>query len=344
MWYGEQTETGAKMILNELMPPAADKGKISCSFRNRLLSLPDSSWKRLWPLIKSRVDYDDFFWVQGLPKKLVSEAMERLEIIFPYEWIEKQFKTYLNKTEVDFAADLPQSESFWYPSYHLARTALGAICVDPAWNYLIELAKSIDNLNGFPKVDQITRSITKQPGNQHHLCYASEFHDRNMLIELEPLIGKGSAKNDLQVEYKGERIDIELKAFSSKTPETRIKKEIIKKLDQLPNELIHPLIFHLVIIENGQYDKEQEANFLNTVRSLEDSFLGKIHAVVAGRMFVDSSGGFLKRDFKEIRINSTSKFDLNEKSISEIFKPNFNEIKYPIYGIGSFFQFANESQ
>jgi len=340
MWYGEQSKQGGKSNLNQFYPPEDAIDKVSVSFRSNVLDIPNTSWDRLWELIKLRANNDEFFWVQGFSQEELFESIEELEQIFPASWIKKQFKDDETGEYHSLNFELPQESKFWYPSYHIARTSIGAICVDPAWNYLIELSNAIKELKSFPKLKSIKNSLTKQAGNQHHLCYANEFKKRKMLVELEPLIGNGPAKNDLLIKFNDQLIDIELKAFTSQSPENRIKKEISKKINQLPKNVARPLIFHLVLIENEGYNRTQELNFFESVRRIDSELLGDIHAVVAGRMFVDSTGGHLKRDIQAVNINSLSKFSISQEEIEEIFKPNYSEIIYPIYGIGSFIEFG----
>ena len=55
--------------------------------------------------------------------------------------------------------EFPPDHEFWFPAYHLARTALGAICIDPGWNYLVEIGLSLSELTGFNGLQKLEQQL-----------------------------------------------------------------------------------------------------------------------------------------------------------------------------------------
>ena len=347
MWAGEQTESGAKIIMNQKIAPKDVEDNVNVSFRPNILSMPSPSWENIWEKIENRVKYDDHFKVQGFSEEELLAAFDKLKNIFPGTWIKKQYKDQANQSgiKIEMGMDYPpETSSFWYPSYHIARSSLGAICVDPGLNYLVELGLSLDRLKSVPGIKLLQNSLTKSSGNQHCICIADDFNSRGLLNEVEPQIANGAYRNDLNISYKNQSIDIELKAFTSNSPDKMLSREIKKKIDSLPKTFDRPLIFHAILIENGVFEKEREKVFYDSIDTIRDELSEGISAVVGGRIFVDSNGGRLKRDCEKICINENSRFKLLESDIKEIFKKNYETASYPIYGIGTFFYFENEKK
>jgi len=234
------------------------------------------------------------------------------------------------------ATEISQESDFWFPASHLARTALGAICIDPAWNYLVEIASAIKYLKKFPQLDRLKRQLTKSPGTQHHLCLAAELHRRGYLVGLEPSTGVGAASNDLLVEYAGRRYAIEVKEFVAKDPGASLKKEIIKKVSQLPKNPSQATIFHVVLRERGPLAPNKEDAFSGDIEALQTELDPKISAIVFGRRFVDSAGGRVKRDTLRIVLNPSAVIQAVEEDLSVLFSKNYSDISYPIFGISNF--------
>jgi hypothetical protein len=342
--YGEQSENGAKVIFNQKIAPKESLYRVFSSFRPEILSIPSVRWENIWNLIENRVNYDEHFRVQGFLKAEVIKAIGELKKIFPASWIKKQYEneSQLKGLKLDMGMDfLRNSSPFWYPCFHLVRTAIGCICIDPAWNYLVELGLSVNRLKSFPGVNSLINSLTVSNGNQHHICLADDLNKRGLLFELEPKIANGSCKNDLSIKYNGQIIDLELKAFSSNSPSRSLIKEIHKKINVLPKKFDKPLIFHAILIENGEFNKERVELFYKSIGSVMNNLSENISAVVAGKIFVDATGGNLKRDSEKICINVNSHFKLLESDLKEIFKRNYEKVTYPFYGIGNFFGIGN---
>ncbi len=347
MWAGEQTESGAQIIMNQKIAPKDAEHKVSVSFRPNILSVPSSSWENIWAKIENRVRYDDHFKVQGFSEEELLKAFDKLKNIFPATWVKKQYKDQAEKSglKIEMGMDYPpETSSFWYPSYHIARSSLGSICIDPGLNYLVELGLSLDRLKDVTGFNLLQNALTKSSGNQHCICVADDFNTRGLLNEVEPQIANGSYRNDLNITYKDQSIDIELKAFTSNSPDKMLLREIKKKIDSLPKTFNRPLIFHAILIENGVFDKERENAFYHSIDTVRDELSESISAVVGGRIFVDSNGGRLKRDCAKIYVNENSRFKLLRSDIQEIFKKNYETATYPIYGIGTLFYFENEKK
>lgn len=346
MWTSCQIESGAKIIVNQKIAPKEVMKNVSVSFRPNILSIKSSDWENIWTKIENRVKYDDHFKVQGFSEQQILQAFDKLKNIFPGAWIQKQYKKQaaLNNVQVEMGMDYPsESSSCWYPVYHIVRSSLGSICIDPGLNYLVELGLSLDRLKDVPGFNILKESLTKSAGNQHCVCVADDFNSRGLLNEIEPLIGNGSFRNDLNIIYKDQSIDVELKAFTSMSPFQKLAREINEKNRNLPKTFNKPLIFHAVLIENGIFEKDREEAFCDSINSIKNELSDKISAVVVGRVFVDSNGGRLKRDWLKIFLNETAEFQLLESDIQEIFKKNYETVAFPIFGLGTFFYFENRS-
>ncbi len=342
MWPGEQTDKGARLTLNQKIAPEDKKDEVAISFRSQLLNFPSPSWDEIWTLIINRVKHDEHFRIQGFSNEEVILAIKKLALVFPPSWVKKQFKLEAKNQNINqsMGMEFPPESDFWYPAYHIGRTALGAICIDPGWNFLIEIGLAINDLKKVSGIDKIINSLTKYSGNQHCLCLANDLNKRELLIELEPLIGNGPYRNDITINYNSKIIDIESKAFTSNKPDKALDKEIKKKIECLPNDYDRPLIFCAVLIENGVFDRQKELAFYDSISNLSAELSDKITAVVGGKLFVDASGGHLKRDSEEIFVNPNAKRPLTEEELREIFRKNYTDVTYPMYGIGSYFYFS----
>lgn len=168
---------------------------------------------------------------------------------------------------------------------------------------MVEIGLSIHELQEFKGVQRLKQQIARSPGTQHHLCLAAELYRRGYLLALEPPTGSGGSTNDLFVTCGDLQYEIEVKEFASQDPGAKLLKEINEKSSKLPKCPAKPIVFHAVLVGNGAFDKAKEDRFFQSIRELElkQNMPRNISAVVAGRRFVDSSGGRVKRD-AEIRI------------------------------------------
>ncbi len=332
-----ESNRAARLVLNEKLAPSDVADRVIISFRPKMLYLPMASWDSTWPLIEGRVKADTYFRVNGFSREEVEEAIEPLREIFSGPWVRARYREALKeKEEPTMAADFPPGSRHWFPAYHLARTALGAICIDPGWNYLVEIGLSIRDLHGFKDLHKLTRHLAKSPGTQHHLCLAGELLRRDYLIELEP------QGNDLLVTRGKQMYEIEVKEFSSQSPTRRLSRLIERKSNRLSKSPERPVVFHAVLIENGVFEKGKEEKFFREVMGLVEFLPSNISAVVAGRRFVDSAGGRVKRDAEVIVLNPAAFAPSSKEDLAAIFARNYKTIQYPIFGIGSFFYFTNE--
>lgn len=343
MWSGEQTKSSGKAVINQKRVPDDSLSTNSISFRNELLRIPSPRWNELWGRIEERIENDIFFRVHGFRVDEINLAIRSLKKVFPWEWVRARYNaSKTTNNPPGMGDDFPPEEGeSWFPAYHLARTALGAICVDPGWNYLVEIGLSINELSNFPEVETLIRKLSRSPGTQHHICFAAELYKKGYLIGLEPSTGSGSATNDLLVSINKNNFAIEVKEFSTKTPRQRLIKELNEKVKKLPKNPITPVIFHVVMREEDAKDRIREEAFFNELETIKDKIPEKISAVVAGTRFVDSLGGRVKRETRTILINSSAKNKTDTEDIRKLFENNFSEITYPCYGLGNFFYFEN---
>ncbi len=338
MWPREQTGKGARLCVNERVIQENIKNSVLISFRANILNVPSANWQHLWGHIERRVKDDPFFKVLGFDTATVERVLPLIKDIFPSDWARARY----TKAGLSGMADKFEQESEgWFPAYHLARTAHGAICRDPGWNYLVEIGLAIEELQGFNGADRLKRQLAKSPGTQHHVCLAADLHKRGFLKGLEPSTGVGAASNDLLLEFNSKQFQVEAKEFSSSKPINRLRKEIADKVKKLPRRPRQPIVFHVVLSDNGVFDKEREDTFLDAISNLHDNLSEKISAIVAGKRFVDSGGGRIKRDIGLIVINTKAIAPIEKQDLQVVFAANYLDIKYPVYGIGSFFSFEN---
>lgn len=333
---GGENSIGTGLSLNQQMAPNAFADRVFTSFRPDMLFLPMDEWANAWNLIESRIIGDPHFRVHGFTLDEVKQAIIPLKQIFPAAWVQARYRQKYTKPKM--ADDLCQDAEGWFPAYHLARTALGAICIDPGWNYLVEIGLSVRELENFTGLQQLTQQISRSPGTQHHLCLAAELFRRGHLLALEPRTGSGRATNDLLVSCRGRQYEIEVKEFSSINPARQLAKEIMQKCRNLPEHPQNPIVFHTVLIEGGMVDKAKEDSFFNAVKAL--NIPSKISAIVAGRRFVDSAGGRVKRDAELQILNPVALVPSNMDDLATLFAKNYDSVRYPLSGIGSFFRFS----
>ena len=341
IWPGEQTEGGARLSLNERVIPENVRGRVLISFRSSILNIPSVRWVHLWDRIERRIEADPFFEVLGFKKEAVQSALPIIKEIFPTDWVRARYAAAGN---CGMADQFEQGSEGWFPAYHLARTAQGSICRDPGWNYLVEIGLALEVLCDFEGIDRLKRKLTKSPGTQHHLCLAANLHERGLLRGLEPLTGVGAASNDLLVGEGKDIFQVEVKEFTSRNPARQIQREIADKVKKLPPRPKQSVVFHMVLNENGLFYKKGEDCFLDAITELQNSLPDKISAIIAGKIFVDSKGGRIKRNVDQIVTNPTAIVPIGKEYLQKVFEANFSEVEHPTYGIGTFFLFENESQ
>jgi hypothetical protein len=340
MWPSEQNDRSAKISVNERVIPKDVRDSVLVSFRSNILTVPSANWQHLWDHIERRVDADPYFEVLGFDRITIQRVLPSIREIFPNDWARAR---YTAAGHTGMADQFEPNTNGWFPAYHLARTAHGAICRDPGWNYMIEIGLALEELREFDGIDRLKRQLTKHPGTQHHVCLAADLHKSGVLIGLEPPTGVGSASNDLLVGLREIVFQVEVKEFTSIKPAKQLKKEIADKVRKLPQRPEQPVVFHVVLNEKGFFDKKREDDFLTAITELQDSLPDQISAVVAGKRFVDSKGGRVKRDIERIVTNTTAIAPIDEQDLRVVFKANYVDVEYPLYGIGSFFVFENNS-
>jgi len=336
MWPSEQAEGGASLCMNQRVIPKDVRDRTLVSFRPKILNVPSASWHHLWDHIEGRVEGDTFFDVLGFDRITVQRVLPLIKEIFPSDWVRAR---YAAASHSGMSDQFDSGLDGWFPAYHLARTAHGSICRDPGWNYLVEIGLALETLRDFEGVDRLKRQLAKSPGTQHHLCLASDLHKRGLLKGLEPLTGVGAATNDLLVGLNGNMFQVEVKEFTSQYPAKRLQREIANKVVKLPQKLEQPVVFHVVLNEKGVFDKEREDCFFSAITELQDSLPAIISAVVAGKRFLDSKGGRIKRNIEKVVTNATAIAPIDEEYLRAVFETNYSNVEYPIYGIGSFFSF-----
>ncbi len=141
IWPGEQTSGGAKLQANERVIPEDVRDRVLVSFRRNILDVPSAGWGHMWGHIERRVDADPFFEVLGFERATVQRVLPLLREIYPQDWVRAR---YAAAGFFGMADQFKPGAEGWFPAYHLARTAHGAICRDPGWNYLLEIGLAIE--------------------------------------------------------------------------------------------------------------------------------------------------------------------------------------------------------
>ena len=304
MWPSKQTTKGARFCLNERVIPDNVRDKVLVSFRPKILDVPSAAWRHLWDHIERRVAADSFFEVLGFDRAAVERVLPLLREVFPSNWVRAQYARAGHAGMADQFE--PKRAEGWFPAYHLARTAHGAICRDPGWNYLMEIGLALEQLRQFDGAERLKQQLTKHPGTQHHVCLAADLHNRGLLKGIEPPTGTGAASNDLLVMVGESSFQVEVKEFTSRKPAKRLQNEIADKVKKLPSRQKQPVVFHAVLRENGFFEKGREDAFFEAVSNLEGDLPEGISAIVAGKRFIDSRGGRVKRDVERIVVNATA--------------------------------------
>ena len=175
---------------------------------------------------------------------------------------------------------------------------------------------------------------------------AADLHKRGLLTGLEPETGSGSATHDLLATVQGQEYEIEVKEFVSNSPERRLAKEIENKIAQLPQNPTKPVIFHTVLSESreGRFDLDKEKKFLAAVDEMLKTLSPKISAVVVARCVVDSAGGRVKRDTIKTALNPVAIQPSNPSHLALLFEPNYEDMLYPCFGIGSLLYFGLQNK
>ncbi len=333
LWPSENTSTGARMCLNERMIPDEAQDRVIVSYRPNVLDVPSANWEYLWDHICRRVDADPYFHVLGFEHSTVGRVLPLLRNIFPNDWVRARYRA----AGLSGMADpLEREDGQWFPAYHLARTAHGVTCRDPAWNYLVEIGLAIEALQGFDGAEKLSRQLSRSPGTQHHFCMAAELHKRGLLEGLEPRTGSGSATCDLLAAGDGQLYQIEVKEFTSQNPIRRLQDALSEKAKKLPRNPELPVVFHVTLSERGAFDKKREDAFFAAVGGLQAHIPDSISAIVAGSRYVDSTGGRVKRDVECVVLNETGNRPAREGDLRTLFGTTNQRANYPLYGIGSF--------
>ncbi len=333
MWPAETTSAGAQMCLNERVIPDEVKDRVIVSYRPNVLGIPSARWEYLWDHIYRRVDADPYFHVLGFEHSTVERVLPLLRNTFSDDWVCARYRAAgLSK----MADPLEREDNQWFPAYHLARTAHGITCRDPAWNYLVEIGLSMEALQGFDGVEKLSRQLSRSPGTQHHFCMAAELHNRGLLEGLEPPTGSGSASSDLLVAGNSQLYQIEVKEFTSQNPIRKLRQELFEKATKLPRIPKHPVVFHVTLSERGAFNKTREEAFFSAVGNLKADIPDSISAIAAGKRFVDSMGGRVKRDLECVILNPSGNPQARESELRTLFGSTHQQLSYPLYGIGSF--------
>jgi len=331
-WPGSSSEEGAQVVVNQHRPPSNLDCEIFFSNRFEIGAIPSPPWDELWPRIESRVRWDPHFRVAGISQTDVLQSLPALEGCFPADWIESVYRDSAGK-QVGMSADLPRSNLHWFPARHLAATAMGAICADPAWVYLVEIGRALDTLHGLPNLSRILRHVRVGHGHRHHLCIAAELCRRSYLKALEPEDASGD--NDLLVQISGRPYEVELKEVSSDMPLRKVQQRLHQKSQSIPEQPARPVLFHAVLAVRTSRDPQRDVEFHRNVRADHLTIPYNIEALVVSDCFVDADGAYVKRDLIDVRPGPNAGPNA-VVDIETMFASNFDAVVYPRFGFGTY--------
>lgn len=341
MWFAKATAQGTDILFKYGRLPDEALDRLTLSYRALALNLPDTGWNALWNKILDRARGDEDFAIRGYTKEETLVGLKNLREVFPPSWVWARFRDAKLSRMGEYLG--PESPG-WFPAYHLARTALGACCVDPGWSYLIEIGLAIETLRDFNGLRRLRDRLCKSEGTQHHLCLAADLHLRQKLVGLEPATGAGSSKNDLLVVAASEVFQVEVKELVSSTTAQKILSELKRKHARSPLRPVDPIVFHVVLRGAENPDPRREINLGEELRKLETEFPPSISAVVIGRRFHDSAGGRAKRDIAATITNSAASNPIAPAALLEAFTPNYETFEEPMLSFGSAMVFQNKPQ
>jgi hypothetical protein len=313
--------------------------------RGDILSLYRLDWPKLWPAIENRLMNDPEFWISGFTRQDAVDAVATLKTVFPWEWVRRRYRDVAKKRLEVGMWDVMQADQ-GFPAYVLARTAIGCICKDPGWNYLIGLAESCKLLKAFPKGNSLLQRIAAhEPGHIHQANFSGYLLRRGLLAEVEPATGSGSAKHDMAARVGDIVFDIEMKALITTDPARQVKGEIEEKCRKLPSVLSRPVVFFVLLVETSVTgERESSPDRLNSIASDVFGQTSGVSAVVVGRMFVDSNGGPVKWSFDKFLLNTQAHRQVDEPSLRLVFKPNWQRLTYPLMPIVFSYNLTDKAQ
>lgn len=324
----EENVKGASLRFGHTLMNSEQETASFAIFRGDIHSFYHLDWRYLWDAIENRLSFDPEFWVNGFNRQEAIRAVGVLKSVFPWEWVRKRYRNYSKNSIVGMWNEMQADQGF--PAYQLARTAIGCICKDPGWNYLITLAQSCNSLKKYPKGASFLKRISKNPGDIHHANFAGYLHQRGMLAEIEPPTGSGNATNDLAVKIGEILIDIEMKSLTSMEPARQIGQEVLDKCRKLPSIPKRPIVFFALLVEKPSTgeEKTQQQQLDTFTTGLMANSTG-VSAIVVGRMFIDATGGLIKWSFEKFLPNEQAHHQISEVLLRQIFKPNWERIRYP---------------
>lgn len=340
IWSELEDDGRAHILLGAGRHPDNVRSRLWASHRSQVLKLPGPPWQSLWDRIKRRADYDEAFFVPGFTKEELTSAIEQLRLAFPADWVQARYREAgLQSMNGDFQTE----NTKYFPAYHLARAASGALCVDPGWKYLVEIGLSLEALRNFDGYIRLRNRVASSTGTQHHICMAAELLLRGHLRGLEPEAGVGAARDDLLVEINGRRYQIELKEFSSSSPVRQIQSELAQKARQIPPTPASPTIFHVVLLERSGVEPIRLEAFCDAVEGLIAGVPKNISAVVVGRRFLDSSGSRVRRDCLRSFLVPDARTPALEQDLLDLFPANFERLDHPLMGLSAPMHFTLNS-
>jgi hypothetical protein len=330
----EPGKTGARLAVGTDLKRLEDHETAFAIFRAETLGLHRPEWKDLWPAIENRIANDPEFWISGFTREHATRAVAVLKTVFSWEWVRRRYRQYAKEArDAGMWDDIFADQGF--PAYLLARTAVGCICKDPGWNYLITLAEACRRLQTLPKGKQFLNRIAgSESGHIHQANFAGFLLQHGVLEELEPPTGSGSATHDVSARGGSTVIDIEMKAITSANASRQISREIADKCRKLPGSVSRPVVFFVLLLPTSVASNHRAlADQLASITPAAFTGAAGVSALVVGQMFVEPTGGPIRWDFGKFLLNPLAARPVSEDLLRAVFQNDLRPLAYPLLPI-----------
>lgn len=322
------------MVIEGHFPPDGKVFEFS-SIRSTLADFYDLDWPLMWDKIRNRCQFDPDLIVGGFTREQVRFAVETLEEYFSHEWVVARYREKLHGRKDKARASQDIHANYAFPSYCLARTALGVICMDPSWNLVMTLANGIQNLKQIPNGEAMVFEITRKRnlGGLYQVFLASLLGQRRILVEANPSTGSGSNRYDLRVSIEGRIFDIELKTITANRPVERMTKELSLSRNNIPVKPANPVLYLFVLADEDGSPKYFGPALHAILDQITDDVFPlsvPVASLTLATVFVDASGGYLKWKFERTVTNHGSQDTINIGDVEMVFQQNWDKFVPPI--------------
>jgi len=330
MWPGEQTPEGnGQAWMNQFEPPD-DVEHVLLSVRMGAPEPTPDVWEQMWERIHARAAFDSSLRVVGYSDAEVRRALRNLEPHFPASWVRKRYPPQ----RVGFTGERRIEAGHDFPTYHLARTATGMLCIDPGLSCLIDIGLSIDELR---EVDGYATMIgqIREMSIMQQASMAADLLRKGALIAVEQPTGHGHARHDVAITVDGAAVDLELKVKTTPSIPRRISDDLESMGRKVPPNATRPIV--LVVMLAGQNEVLPRAELFTIAENAAQQAPAVVSAVMLVEAFTDARGGRIQRDVLAVRSNPSAQVALDVDATAAILTSKFDEPLAPRNGASVLF-------